>query len=75
MEKIRGKIEEVIYHNKENTYTVAEIENENGDYVTVVGYLPFPGEGRSFTFLGEWKSHSNYGEQFSFYEYEAQNVW
>ena len=72
MEKLRGKIEEVIYHNKENTYTVAAVETEDGDYVTAVGYLPFAGEGRSFTFLGEWKAHSNYGEQFCFYEYEEE---
>lgn len=72
METLRGKIEEVIYHNKENTYTVAAVETQEGDYVTVVGYLPFAGEGRSFTFFGERKVHSNYGEQFSFYEYEEE---
>lgn len=69
MEELRGQIEEIIYYNEENAYTVAAVETEAEEYVTVVGYLPFAKEGQSYSFLGERKFHAVYGEQFSFREY------
>jgi len=67
--EVQGSIAEVIYHNKENYYTIAVIENESEQF-TVVGYLPAAERGRAFRFRGAWKIHSTYGEQFSFAEYE-----
>jgi len=67
--EVQGSIAEVIYHNKENFYTIAVIENESEQF-TVVGYLPAAERGRAFLFRGAWKTHSTYGEQFSFTEYQ-----
>ncbi len=67
----KGYIDEIIYHNKENYYTIAIVENE-AEQFTAVGYLPTASQGRAYTFRGVWKNHPTYGEQFSFAEYEEQ---
>jgi exodeoxyribonuclease V alpha subunit len=69
--QVQGSIAEVIYHNKENYYTIAVVENESEQF-TVVGYLPAAERGRAFSFRGAWKTHSTYGEQFSFTEYQEE---
>ena len=71
MIEIQGSIAEVIYHNKENYYTIAVVENEETQ-VTIVGYLPSVDRGRAYSFRGLWKNHPTYGEQFSFTEYEEE---
>ena len=71
MIEIQGSIAEVIYHNKDNYYTIALVENEETQ-VTIVGYLPSVDRGRAYSFRGLWKNHPTYGEQFSFTEYEEE---
>lgn len=68
MEEKQGTITDIIYHNTENYYTIAVIENDDEEF-TAVGYLPVADCGRTFTFTGTWKNHANYGEQFAFTEY------
>ncbi|MFV0516107.1 MAG: ATP-dependent RecD-like DNA helicase [Aminipila sp.] len=58
-----GTIEEIIFKNEDNGYTIAIAENES-EIFTVVGYLPFVDKGRSYEFTGNWKNHPTYGEQF-----------
>ncbi|WP_202931095.1 SF1B family DNA helicase RecD2 [Aminipila terrae] len=58
-----GTIEDVIYKNKENGYTIAVFENEEESF-TAVGYLPFADAGRCYELTGSWKVHPVYGEQF-----------
>ena len=36
-----GEVEDFIYQNDSNSYTIAVFLTENKDIVTVVGYLPF----------------------------------
>ncbi|MHC1724229.1 MAG: ATP-dependent RecD-like DNA helicase [Aminipila sp.] len=61
----KGTIEDIIYRNKENGYTIAVVEDENEDELfTAVGYLPFADTGRCYEFTGAWKTHPTYGEQF-----------
>ncbi len=71
MIEIQGSIAEVIYHNKDNYYTIAVVENEETQ-ITIVGYLPTVDRGRAYSFRGLWKNHPTYGEQFSFTEYEEE---
>lgn len=71
MEERTGVIEEIIYYNKDNAYTIAVVENETEQF-TAVGYLPGAEKGRSFLFRGSWKTHAAYGEQFAFTSYEEQ---
>jgi len=71
MLEVQGSIAEVIYHNKENYYTIAVVENGEEQF-TIVGYLPAADRGRAFSFRGQWKTHPVYGEQFSFSEYQEE---
>lgn len=62
-----GYIVDLVYYNEENGYTIAQVETDDMMF-TAVGYLPGAKPGRRFTFFGEWKVHSKYGEQFAFKE-------
>jgi len=39
--EIKGQVEEFIYQNEANGYCIAVFSVENGDVITIVGYLPF----------------------------------
>ena len=58
-----GVVEEIIYSNGENGYTVCLI-NCGGDPVTIVGIMPYVGEGESIRVQGEWQMHPTFGKQF-----------
>lgn len=65
------KLEEIIYHNKENFYTVAYGESEE-EGLTLVGHISNPARGKTYSVKGVWKEHPSYGEQFSITEYEEE---
>ena len=58
-----GVVEDVVFTNKENGYTVCTI-NSHGEPVTLVGIMPYVGEGESIKVQGEWQVHSTFGRQF-----------
>lgn len=65
----KGTIEDIIFRNKENGYTIAVVEDEDENEIfTAVGYLPFADTGRCYEFTGNWKTHPTYGEQFDITE-------
>nr|WP_298569292.1 hypothetical protein [uncultured Mogibacterium sp.] len=68
MEKI-GKLERVIFHNKENGYTVGVFETEDEQF-TVTGSFHDPNPGVKYRIVGEFKMHRKYGEQFNAESYE-----
>ncbi|MGH7830177.1 MAG: helix-hairpin-helix domain-containing protein, partial [Candidatus Binatia bacterium] len=54
----------ITYQNPENRYTVARLEIDGAQEITVVGEI-FPiGEGEEVRFWGAWKTHPRYGVQF-----------
>lgn len=59
---IEGTIEEVIFRNESNGYTVAILETLD-DVVTIVGTIPFINIGETIKVNGEWTNHPTYGEQ------------
>ncbi len=61
--RIEGEIEDIIYQNDENGYTVCAIEWEN-EPVTMVGILPSLMVGDAVAAMGEWVNHPTYGKQF-----------
>ena len=61
---ITGTIEEIIFRNDENNYTVLVL-NCNGEFVTAVGKFPIISEGEYVELTGNFTAHSKYGEQFS----------
>ena len=58
-----GVVEDIIYSNGENGYTVCTI-NCGGDPITLVGIMPYVGEGETVRVQGEWQVHSTFGRQF-----------
>jgi len=67
--EIQGQIEEIIYQNEVNSYTVAELQTEE-DLITIVGYLPFVNKGDTLKLFGKYVTHQDYGEQFKIDTFE-----
>lgn len=61
---ISGTVEEIIYSNPENGYTVCDITSSDGQLVTATGYMPYITEGENVVMTGSWTTHPDYGEQF-----------
>jgi exodeoxyribonuclease V alpha subunit len=67
MEIKQGVFTEIIFHNDENGYTIAEMETDD-ELLTVVGNLPSAVKGACYELTGTFKVHPRYGEQFAFTE-------
>lgn len=67
--EIQGQIEEIIYQNEVNSYTVAEFETEE-EAITIVGYLPFINKGDTLKLIGKYVEHQDYGRQFKIDTFE-----
>ena len=70
MEKISGTVENVVYKNDNNDYTVFEVIDSQNRLVTAVGVIPMVNEGESVVLEGQWTYHKEFGKQFSFVSYE-----
>ena len=69
--ELRGQIEEFIYQNESNSYSIAVfLTEEEQEIVTVVGYLPFIAVGDSLKLQGKMVVHQEYGEQFKIETFE-----
>ncbi len=72
MVEITGVIEEIVFRNEENGFTVMEIRNdEDRGLVTAVGSLPFANQGEKVRIVGEWTMHPDYGQQIKIYNMES----
>ena len=71
MEEYTGTIREMIFHNKENGYTVAVFESEEEAF-TIVGNIPQASAGKSYLIRGGFIEHPTYGEQFKVKIFEEQ---
>ncbi len=69
-ETVSGVIENVVYRNESNDYTVFEIVDANECMITCVGIIPSPTEGENVVLKGQWAYHREFGKQFSFVTYE-----
>ncbi len=68
-ERITGIIENVVFHNTTNLFTVLEV-NIKGEIVTAVGTVSEPAPGEEMMLTGEWGSHEVFGRQFKITAYE-----
>lgn len=66
---VEGIVEEIIYVNEENGYTVMEFSTTD-DGFTAVGILPFIYEGENLVLNGNFICHPEYGEQFKVESFE-----
>ena len=67
--KLCGEVENIVYQNKENGYTVFALETED-DSVTCVGVVPQIHTGESLEIRGHWSTHPLYGKQLQITQYE-----
>ena len=70
MDKISGVVENIVYKNENNDYTVFEIADEDNRLITAVGIIPMVNEGETVILEGQWTYHKEFGKQFSFVSYE-----
>lgn len=63
MDCIKGKIKNYVFHNDENSYSIARIITDENRMYTIVGYFPVVSEDINYEFCGSWVKHNTYGEQ------------
>ncbi len=59
---INGVVEEVVFHNSDNGFTVITL-NADGEFITAVGALPELTAGEEMTLSGIWDEHNMFGRQ------------
>lgn len=69
LESLEGIVEEIIFSNEMNGYSVLELKTTE-ENIIVVGYLPFIGVGDSVKVSGNWVMHADYGKQLKAEYYE-----
>lgn len=62
MIEIEGLVEDIVYRNDDNGYTVAKLEC-NKKLHSIVGVMPFLTEGQHVKISGTWTTHKSFGEQ------------
>jgi len=80
MKYVQGIVKAIIFHSKENSFSIIKIEvtesNEDltlftyEDYLTITGYFPQPLRGEEIKYFGDFKEHSKYGLQYVVKSYE-----
>ena len=68
--EITGIVEDIIFKNSDNGYTVLSIDY-NGDYTTCVGKTMSVNIGESVKLTGEFVKNAKFGEQFAFSNIET----
>lgn len=71
IEKLSGTVEDIIYKNGQNGYTILVLSSDNFIY-TLSGTMPDLAEGIKITAYGNFKTHPEYGEQFAVSYYEIE---
>ncbi len=71
LETIKGSVEDVVFANRDNGYTVCVIDC-GGDPITAVGIMPYLAEGEIISLQGEWMVHPTFGRQFKVTYFEKQ---
>lgn len=64
-----GIVEDIIFANEINGYTVCELKDEK-EIITAVGFMPFINVGEMLRVSGNWVTHPDYGEQLKVELYE-----
>lgn len=67
--EIKGQLNEIIYQNEVNSYTIATFETDEEE-LTIVGYLPFINVGDTLKLAGKYVTHQEYGRQFKVDSFE-----
>ena len=72
MPAFEGLVEDIVFRNEENGWTVMSLKPDKGQAFTVVGVLPFLNAGEHAYIEGEWVEHRDYGKQLKATKYESR---
>ena len=73
MDELFGFIENIVFNQPENGFTVARLkEPRKEEMTTVIGYLPSLQPGETVRCKGEWKMHPHHGRQFEVKEHSIE---
>ena len=73
MEEIYGHIENIVFADSEQGFTVARLkEPKKKDLTCIVGIMPSVQPGETIRCKGGWKIHPEYGQQFEVKSFELQ---
>lgn len=70
MPQFEGVIDELVFRNDTNGYTVLSIKPDKGRAFTVVGMFPLINAGERIYVEGEWTEHRDYGKQLKMSKFE-----
>ena len=71
MEEIIGYVENIIFRNTDNGYTVLDLVADE-ELITCTGLFPVIGEGENLRLKGDYTEHPTYGRQFKVASYEVE---
>ena len=63
-ESVEGVLEEIVFYNPDNGYTVAKFRSEGGEETTIVGCFPPLTPGEVLRVRGAWELNPRFGRQF-----------
>jgi exodeoxyribonuclease V alpha subunit len=63
-EHLDGAIDEIVFYNPDNGYTVAKFVTEGGETLTIVGAFPPLSPGEVLRISGAWELNPRFGRQF-----------
>lgn len=64
MEEFEGTVDQVVFYNPENGYTVCRFSPEEGGQTTIVGVFPPLSPGEMLRLRGSWEVNARFGRQF-----------
>ncbi|MGN0801899.1 MAG: ATP-dependent RecD-like DNA helicase [Candidatus Faecivicinus sp.] len=71
MSKFEGTVEDIVFRNEQNGWTVAAVRLDGSGRTSAVGVMPFLSTGEHAIFDGELVEHRDYGEQIRVSSYET----
>ena len=69
--KFEATVEDIVFRNEQNGWTVAAVRIQDSGRTSAVGVMPFLAAGEHVIFDGELVSHRDYGEQIRVDSYET----
>ncbi len=70
---VEGTIDRIVFQNPENAFTVAKLNLENGEEITVVGELVGMQKGSPLLLRGEWIEDKRFGKQFKIESFQIRS--
>ncbi|MBR3865296.1 MAG: ATP-dependent RecD-like DNA helicase, partial [Clostridia bacterium] len=70
VERLQGRVVDIVFKSDETGYCVARVKDDEDNLITIVGSMPFLGNGECIDAEGDYVSHPQYGRQFSVRSYQ-----